>query len=137
MTCFPLDVCKIWLSKNFENIFPDIRSQMSCKTQNRAAGVLRTAYSKSVFFLPPPPAPMSHSLVAEQFSYPAVGNKQMVTWGNGKRALPLAIWEASQTHASKGRKHYLESINHMAAEKEMLISHTFVCFYFAESEMVK
>lgn len=106
---------------------------MSCKIQNRAAGVLRTAYSESAL----PPAPMSHSFVAEQFRYPAFVNRQMVRGKNGERDPSLVIWEPSWTHVSKGRKHQTESINYVTGEKETLLTISDpICFYFAEGKLV-
>lgn len=111
------------LSKN-ENVFPEIHSQMNYKTSNQAAGVLRTAYSQSALSSP---STRESFPVAAQFSYPAVGNKQMVRWENRRRGPFLATWEPSWTHVFKGRKHCRESIDYTAGEKETLVSHVLPC----------
>lgn len=112
------------LSKN-ENVFSDIHSQVSCKTQKSSSWCFKDCIFQKCTFFFFLPSTISHSLVVEQFSYPVVGNQQMVRWENGKRSPSLAIWKSSQTQVSKGRKHHIESINYMAGKKETLISYTF------------
>lgn len=82
MTCFSLEVCKIQISKN-ENVFSEFHSQIMCNPKPSSWCFKDCRFQTCTF---PSLAPMSHSLVAEQFSYPAVGNKQdsqMREWKEG------------------------------------------------------
>lgn len=105
MACFPLEVCKIQISKN-ENVFSEFHSQITCNPKSSSWCFKDCRFQKCTV---PSPAPISHSLVVEQFSHPAVGNKQdsqMREWGEGPTT---GILGSPLNSCFKGQKDHLKS----------------------------